>query len=420
MSDHRYILQPYTGRNSRYTCPKCGKANQFSKYFDTETGEVLADNVGRCNRIDKCGYHYTPKQYFANNGIKPEKVEVYTPKHQPPPQPVSYIDTETFKASLKKYDKNNLVKYLHTLYDTEQVNQLVRIYNIGTSAHWNGGTTIFWQVDTNLKVRTGKLIKYNATTGKRTKLTNWVHSVLNIDNFNLKQCLFGEHLLNQFPDKMVGIVESEKTAIIASVFLPDLVWLASGGAENINKEKVKPLRARNVILFPDASMDGKIYQKWKELAEQLGFEVSDYLEQYTNDEQKANGVDIADFLINENKPNKTANVTKIEPEQEPQAVKYNGEALYSHSEHLPQVEAQRIKRKKPQLLWDIAELETFFSMIQLPNEPIKLNDWNTVIDVSKFIESHFATVNANNGKKSFLPYLNRLQKLKRILTINSN
>ena len=308
MNKHRYILEPYTGRNSRFSCPECGKANQFSRYVDTETGEVLADNAGRCNRVNKCGYHYTPKQYFADNGIMPGKVEVYTPEPQPSPRPVSYIDNKTFKASLKQYDKNNLIKFLHSLFDADQISHLIKTYHIGTSGRWRGGTTIFWQVDSKGRVRTGKLLKYDTSTGKRIKFeggscTNWVHSVLNIDNFNLKQCLFGEHLLNQFPEMTVCIVESEKTAIISSVMLPNYLWLASGGAENLNKEKLRPLRGRNVILFPDASRDGIIYQKWKNRAKQYGFEVSDYLEQYANDEQKANGVDIADFLINRNKQN---------------------------------------------------------------------------------------------------------------------
>jgi len=92
------------------------------------------------------------------------------------------------------------------------------------------------------------------------------------------------------------LFESEKTAIIASVFLTDLLWLATGGVENLNKEKVIPLRGRNVILFPDASKDGSIYLKWKEKGNKFGFQTSDYLEQYTNEEQKAKGVDVADFL----------------------------------------------------------------------------------------------------------------------------
>ena len=315
MVEHRYILEKYTGKNSRFECPECGKAWQFAKYIDTETGEPLGNNVGRCNRVDKCGYHCTPKQYFDNDGIKPERVEAHTPKPQPPPRPVSYIDAETFNNSLQEYDKNNLVKLLHSLFDAETVNQLINNYKIGTSARYNGGTTVFWQIDASDNVRTGKLIKYD-TTGHRIKgCNNWVHSVLNIDNFNLKQCFFGEHLLKVYPDKTIGIVESEKTAIIASVYFPSLVWLATGGVEGINKEKVQALWGREVILFPDASKDGRIFDKWKQKANEFGFQVSDYLEQNTTDEQKAIGVDIADFLKDENKP---LNPPKPQPHPQPQ------------------------------------------------------------------------------------------------------
>ena len=71
MTEYHYILEPYAGRNSRHTCPQCGEPHEFTRYIDTDTGEILADNVGRCNRIDQCGYHYTPKQYFTGKGIEP-------------------------------------------------------------------------------------------------------------------------------------------------------------------------------------------------------------------------------------------------------------------------------------------------------------------------------------------------------------
>jgi len=299
MNDYRYTLEPYAGKDSRYTCPACKKPHEFSRYIDLITGEYLGDNVGKCNRIDKCGFHYTPKQFFNDNEIIPEPIPAIAKAQKQMPRPVSYINKETFIKSLQGHDKNNLVKFLHTLFDNETVSLLINLYKIGTSTRWNGGTSIFWQIDQNDNIRTGKLIKYDAVTGKRLKLMNWVHSVLKIENFNLKQCLFGEHILKAAPEATVGIVESEKTAIIASAFFPDLIWLATGGAENLNEEKVKSLKDRNVILFPDASKDGVIFNKWKAKGDQLGFAVSDYLEKYASIDQKNNGVDIADFLINE-------------------------------------------------------------------------------------------------------------------------
>ena len=45
MNEHRYILEKYTDKNSRFECPECGDAGQFTKYIDTETGEQLGNNV---------------------------------------------------------------------------------------------------------------------------------------------------------------------------------------------------------------------------------------------------------------------------------------------------------------------------------------------------------------------------------------
>jgi len=378
MNEHRYILEKYNGKDSRHTCPECEKPNQFSKYIDTETNIVLGDNIGRCNRVDKCGYHkkppletkcyfvliqdvidysekaykikvnevdyFIPKsqvheitgkgcyisdyilmdikappyietdyRYFDSNGVNTGSIEAKTPKPQHHHQPISFIDNEVFNSSMTDYDNNNLIKYLSKLFDAETIEYLINIYKIGTSSRYNGGTTVFWQIDSNDNVRTGKLIKYD-NTGHRIKgCNNWVHSVLNIDNYNLKQCFFGEHILKEAPNDTVAIVESEKTAIIAFAYLPNYIWLASGGADGINDEKVKILKGRKVILFPDASKDSVIYQKWKAKADKYNFDISDYIEKIATIEQKVKGYDIADFLSLEN--NKPKEIKHIEPIQ---------------------------------------------------------------------------------------------------------
>ena len=70
MSEHKYILEPYNGMNTRYRCPTCQQRDKtFSLYIDTETGEHINPTVGRCNRESNCGHHYTPKQYFQDNNI---------------------------------------------------------------------------------------------------------------------------------------------------------------------------------------------------------------------------------------------------------------------------------------------------------------------------------------------------------------
>ena len=71
MNRYRFILEKYRGISTRYTCPQCGRRHTFTRYIDTENNnKYISDNVGKCNRLDKCGYHYTPKQYFTDNPHK--------------------------------------------------------------------------------------------------------------------------------------------------------------------------------------------------------------------------------------------------------------------------------------------------------------------------------------------------------------
>ena len=52
MQNHKYILEPYKGMNTRYRCPSCQQRDKtFSLYIDTQTGEhiapALADATGK-------------------------------------------------------------------------------------------------------------------------------------------------------------------------------------------------------------------------------------------------------------------------------------------------------------------------------------------------------------------------------------
>lgn len=47
--------------------------------------------------------------------------------------------------------------------------------------------------------------------------------------WKLTQCLFGEHLLQDKVNANVALVESEKTAVICFLLLPEYIRLATGG-----------------------------------------------------------------------------------------------------------------------------------------------------------------------------------------------
>jgi hypothetical protein len=286
-------------KKGKSICPKCGR-KKLVLYIDSYTGEPIHPTVGKCDGTDKCDYHYPPRQYFRDNNISFDKNIANVPrmKAAPKPQP-SFIDADVFKKSLQGYENNRLIQYLSNITGVEAAKEAVSRYFIGTSKHWDGAT-VFWQIDGFGKVHTGKIMQYDSRTGKRVKepfnKISWVHTVLKLPDFHLSQCLFGEHLLKG-NNKPVAIVESEKTAIIASIYLPDMIWLACGGCGNLSLKLCEPLKGRDVLLFPDAAK----YADWNGKAAILSsichVSVSSLIELQASETERQAGFDLADYLV---------------------------------------------------------------------------------------------------------------------------
>lgn len=300
----RFHLQKYKSGN-KGICPQCHRKYCFVKYIDEESKIIFPDYVGRCDHESSCGYHYTPRIYFKDKSIEIPKSENYSKSKYNAQcsthKIISYIDDNIVQATFSHYSLNPLFLFFSKIFGHENAMKLFIRYRVGTASVWNG-STVYWQTDLNGKVRTGKVMDYNPENGHRIKepmnRINWVHSLLKIQNFNIKQCLFGEHLLKK-NNAEIAIVESEKTAMIASYFIPNYIWLATGGKNGcFNLEAMKVLNGREVCLFPDL----QAYDDWKSkeyLLKEVGCKVktSDFLEKNANAAQKACGLDIGDFLL---------------------------------------------------------------------------------------------------------------------------
>lgn len=396
--NYRYQLE--SGGKHLFTCPSCGKQKVLVRYIDTEAGKYVADNVGRCNREINCGYHYKPKQFFQDSStISPLLAVSRTPGVITLPDP-SFIPFEVFKKSLERTDlliSNHFVSFLKNQFGEKLLNELAARFYITSSNHWPG-STVFWQIDEHGKIRAGKIMQYNAITGRRIKephnYINWVHKMLKLDSFTLKPCLFGLHQINtETKYKTVAIVESEKSAIVATAYLPDFIWMATGGIQNLNKEKLLPLKGRKIILFPDLGA----YDKWKTKAAGLSKEidafitVSDLLEKKASETDKQKGFDVADYLLkNPLKSNSNILQHGIKKEHEPT---------------LTQI--------------DIDDLIVYFSSIDLPDKPLQLGTGAILMNVSRFVESHCNLIMANRNKDQLIrPYVDRLLLLKKKISNN--
>lgn len=319
MREYRFRLRKYHPGN-KGTCPQCGRRRCFVYYEDSEGEIQFPDNVGRCDHQRKCGYHYTPREYFCDN---PDMTYTHDRDHARrntasagkgmpgPPAPVagdqkSFIEKDIMNKTLKCYDSNPLFRFLSPRFGKEETERIFRMYNVGTSRHW-GESTIYWYVDSLGLVRTGKVMAYDSVTGHRLKgqagrdydHVTWAHSLLGLKDFVMARCLFGEHLLSTSPHKIVMLVESEKSALVGSHYMPQYIWVATGGKDGAFKENVMSvLEGRRVVVVPDLGAT----EHWANKTSLLrgicsSLKVSHMLEGIATKEERCKGLDIADYLL---------------------------------------------------------------------------------------------------------------------------
>ena len=291
MSEHTYHLQKYAGTSTRHTCPQCGHKGEFTYYVD-ERNVPIDESCGRCNR-ERCGYHLTPSEYFKAHPAD-KRNEFTTWKQPEPPKaiPISYLPSSLLATDTHR-DRNNLFQFMSKEFGDVEANRVFDLYHVGTSRHWrnnDGLSTTFPQINEKGKLCQLKVMAYNPNTGKRMKKQDraemwsdkaqkyipdtrpmdkiWFAGKTLLKNYeaNLQQTFFGCHLIKT--SSRIGIVESEKSALICSILMPEITWIASGGCNGCKWTETavfKPLSGKRVVLYPDSGM----LAKWEEKAEIL-------------------------------------------------------------------------------------------------------------------------------------------------------
>ncbi len=264
-------------------CP-CGKSNSDGKF------------VPFIGKTDEGYCHSCCRTIKNDNGLPIVKVN-------PVVRDIKILELpfDEIRKSKSTDEPNYFAAFIFNRFGRSVLESVVNDYSIGTSALWNG-STIFWYIDAKLKLRTGKIMQYDLQSGKRIKepksYVSWVHSGMKIQSGeSFKPCLYGEHLTLQCVNKPVALVESEKTAIIGSIYFPNFVWLATGGKGSLSYEKLKPLLNKKIVLYPDLDA----YDDWRKNASHLSqwfnISVSEYLYENSTSDEKNQKLDIADYLL---------------------------------------------------------------------------------------------------------------------------
>lgn len=244
-------------------CPSCPSSDAFFRILD-EFGKPI-EKVGKCF---SCGEFF--KQPYS--GRKKDREQV-------PELPIFFHNQKFLENLRQNQKKDNFTDILRKKY--AGISAYLDLYNVcGTSLinkeKWQN-CTAFPKIDYNGKIRGVKLFKYdnNLHTEKyvfenekgRKKLVKkitWVHSqfdMVDLDKYRFEDCFFGEHLIYTADYKYIGVVESEKTAVIMNYFLgTDWIFLATGSKSRHEETIYKGINEKKVFFFPDA--DG--YNQWAE------------------------------------------------------------------------------------------------------------------------------------------------------------
>jgi len=141
-NEHRYRLDK---SSKKYHCPECRK-KRFVRYIDTETGDNLPEQYGRCDREINCCYHLNPYNDGYAKMIWEQKKGTYFGNWKPSRQPIRttpppntdpiFIPVEVVKQTLQGYEQNvflqNLLNRVPFPFETIDIEKIISLYYLGT------------------------------------------------------------------------------------------------------------------------------------------------------------------------------------------------------------------------------------------------------------------------------------------------
>jgi hypothetical protein len=330
----KYVLS----NKRRSDCPFCGKRGKYSAYIDTKTNELASIEYGMCSSCQES--KRPPDNYISSESIHvdDEKLGYYE------------ADTLMINTILQYYKPqyhihNNFIEGLESRFGKAPVARAVHLFKLGKfrdSYECESSAVVFPYLYTDTHCCTGKLMWFDndlhrIKEGKK-QYPRFLHNLIYTDDrgthydfndydtdddmndiivpFKLKLCLFGHNQIINDKKKTICLVESEKTAVIMSIVLPEFIWVASGGKTLIQDYKFLFFTGRKCLVFPDLSEDDNVYQYWFEKLTYYNrkygydFEIIDYYSGFLKNDNEliryckcVGKFDIADFVMDLNTNN---------------------------------------------------------------------------------------------------------------------
>ena len=284
-------------KGKKGTCRHCNHTGVW-RYFDGYHGD---SSFGRCERVNNCP---TGGKVFFPNEPAPEFVKNEVPEVA---KEIIYLD-EAKASPIIEQQKSLLHLYL---IEGKRVSaEHLKLWNVGSEfdEKYKQSKPVFFFKNAEQKFVNRKSGWY-LDNGKRDKSSD------RKGFFSLPQpkdetkkyalCLFGEHLLSADKSKPVIVVESEKTALIASFHYPEFDWVSCGSSNGLTAERLQPLMGRKVWWLCDSDKAGRNNSSLKHLKQHIAD--CGMIDLWAD---KQNGWDIADSILKGMNPVLTEELVK--------------------------------------------------------------------------------------------------------------
>ena len=425
----KYKIMLYKG-SKKYFCPDCGRKS-FHPYIWADTGEVINPNLGHCDHDNSCGHSDKLQAvlgYVKSGNIddsQHKEIEVKDlPTYVFPTDVLERLSqnplTDNFTTGIrnifgsradevfKEYSVVNTGAEKFHRTETQQGKNTNEANDIYKDRVFNGFVG-FVYLDKSDRCRGVKMMQYNkdlhrAKYKNGNGIVDWLHkwndttskTLINEDTNEFHECYYGENLLKQGNYKVVGIVESEKTALIGRICCPDTLFIAVGGIGKVKYDKLADLglQREKVIFYADAPKEaekppknkpktwGQFVDEWQKLAP--NWHISEIAERTLK-----NGQDIADILLGN---------PKFADELKAEAESFSVVEVTTTEQTTQGKTSSKEKKDKFLLAWDwLSERYDlqFDTMRQMPQYKLKgKNEWIDLIDsevsafYSKFVKNN--------------------------------
>lgn len=357
----------YKFAKKRTECPLCNCKHSFAGF---EIDGQFSEQYGYCHA---CG-----ETIFADSISENEKKEYY----EKPELPTWELPKEDFEDL---FGEINDIFTQEIILKFPKIIKVLKKYRVISINKRTG----FPLIDFTGKIRSIKIFDYDKTLHKKKFIDKegvertsifWYHTgKVNEEKYQFKSCWFGEHLIFNSEYEYIGIVESEKTALIANYFLPNVLFLATGSKGTKKNAIYKGIGDKKTIFYPDYDA----IQEWTEFVKDChnpNWQISKICSQMSDKE------DIADILLG------TDPLEFVEKLNEELTKLYNPSKEPEENEDPLKIEENGIidENKKPlnPILWDLYyydDFEDYCIRKNLKMDEIK-NLYFTILEEPKFTD----------------------------------